>query len=219
MITLHSTTVAATLDRLYREAERRDGDVLPLVRAQFEKSGTPYDDRIVAGLLDDAYIGVAPEVGRLLYQLVRLRRPKLVVEFGTSFGLSAIHIAAALADNGQGRLIATELNAEKASRAVEHLREAGLAEWVELRQGDAFATLVGVEGIDVLLLDGWKALYLPMLRGLEPTLSSGALVVADDLNIMPEMLEPYIAYVRDPANGYSSSEIPLHDGLELSIRG
>ena len=219
MITLHSTTVAATLDRLYREAERRDGDVLPLVRAQFEKSGTPYDDRIVAGLLDDAYIGVAPEVGRLLYQLVRLRRPKLVVEFGTSFGLSAIHIAAALADNGQGRLIATELNAEKASRAVEHSARSGSRRMGRAAPGRRFRD-VGRRRRKRRPAARWMegALSAHAAR-LEPALWSGALVVADDLNIMPEMLEPYIAYVRDPANGYSSSEIPLHDKLELSIRG
>jgi predicted O-methyltransferase YrrM len=219
MISLHAPRVATTLDRLYRDAERNDPDLLRRARAECEDRGGPFDDRAVAGLLDHAFIGVAPEVGALLYRLVRLRRPERVVEFGTSLGLSAIHIAAALADNGCGRLIATELNAAKAERAEEHLREAGLEQWAEVRRGDAFATLVGVERIDMLLLDGWKALYLPMLRALEPALCAGALVIADDLNVMPEMLAPYLAYVRDPANGYSSGEIPLDDGLELSLRG
>ncbi|MBY6242507.1 O-methyltransferase [Methylosinus sp. Sm6] len=219
MISLHSTAVSTTLDRLYREAELQDPDLRRRARAECEARGTPFDDRAVASLLDSAFIGVAPEVGRLLYQLVRLRRPERVVEFGTSFGLSAIHIAAALADNGRGRLIATEIDAQKAERATQHLREAGLETWAEVRPGDPFETLVGVERIDLLLLDGWKALYLPMLRALEPALGEGALVIADDLKIMPEMLAPYLAYVRDPANGYSSGEIPLDDGLELSLRG
>jgi predicted O-methyltransferase YrrM len=217
--TLNSPAVRAVLERLYVEAERTDSQVLPRVHAAAERFGGPYDDRNSGGLLDEAFIPVAPEVGRLLYVLARVRQPKLAVEFGTSFGLSAIHIAAALRDNGVGRLVATELNATKAARAVEHLWQAGLSDLVEVRQGDAFDTLSDVRGIDFLLLDGWKNLYLPMLKKLEPALNSGSLVVADDLKIMPEMLQPYVAHVRDPQNGYTSSELPLDDGLERSLRG
>jgi predicted O-methyltransferase YrrM len=73
-------------------------------------------------------------------------------------------------------------------------------------------------GIDILLLDGWKELYLPLLKPLEPRLSAGALIIADDLNIAPEALASYIRYLRDPLNGYLSVELPLDDGLELSMR-
>jgi hypothetical protein len=57
-----------------------------------------------------------------------------------------------------------------------------------------------------------------MLRFLEPQLSQNALVVADDLDIAPEALAPYLAYVRKPGNGYVSVEMPLGDRIELSIR-
>ncbi len=69
-----------------------------------------------------------------------------------SFGLSAIHIASGLHDNGFGRLITTELSSTKARQAGVHLEQAGLRELVEIRQGDAFQTLAGVAGIDLLLL-------------------------------------------------------------------
>ena len=218
MTSLNTLEVRAVLDRLYDEAEQTDSKVIPVVLAEKNRLGGPFDDRKVAGLLDDAFMPVAPEVGRLLYVLVRTLRPTMAVEFGTSFGLSTIHIAAALRDNGAGRLIATELNPNKAFRAVEHLRQAGLGDLVEVRQGDAFETLSDVTDIDFLLLDGWKALYLPMLKKLEPTFKPGSLIVADDLKIMPEMLQPYVTYVRDPKNGYTSNELPLDDGLELSLR-
>ncbi len=218
MSSLQSPAVRAVLDRLYAEAERNDGEVLPRVRAAAASLGGLYDDRKVAHLLDDAFIPVCREVGRLLYVLVRSRRPKVVVEFGASFGLSAIHLAAALRDNGEGRLITTELNAFKAERALEHFRQAGLADLIDLRQGDAFETLNGVRGIDFLMLDGWKGLYLPLLQKLEPVLSPGSLVAADDINLMQELLKSYLAYVRDPKNGYTSCEVPIDDGLELSLR-
>ena len=218
MTSLQSTQVSDVLQRLYADANKNDSVVLPRVHAEVARLGGAFDDRNVTALLDDAFIPVSSEVGRLLYTLVRARRPKVIVEFGTSFGLSTIHIAAALKDNGEGKLIATELNANKALRATEHIREAGLSQWAEVRQGDAFQTLVGITGIDFLLLDAWKGLYLPMLKKLEPVLNPGSLVVADDIKLFPEMLQSYVDYVRDPENGYTSNELPIDDGLELSLR-
>jgi predicted O-methyltransferase YrrM len=218
MNSLDQPAVAHVLDRLYAEAQTNDNRIMPHVRAASAERGGPFDDQAMAPLLDQAFMEVAPEVGRLLYLLTRARRPLLAVEFGTSFGLSTIHLAAALRDNGQGRLITTELNPSKARRAAEHLRQAGLADCVEVRQGDALGSLRDVTGIELLLLDGWKALYLPLLRQLEPALAPGCLVIADDILQMPELLAPYLAHVRDPSNGYVSSPVPLDDGLELSIR-
>jgi predicted O-methyltransferase YrrM len=168
----------------------------------------------------DVYMPVSPDVGRLLYVLARSRGAKVIVEFGTSFGISGIHLAAAVRDAGGGRVVATELDPIKAERAAQNFRAAGLSELIDLRVGDAFETLKsGVGGsIDLLLLDGWKEAYLPMLRLLEPKLSPGALVVADDLDIAPETLAPYLDYVRQPGNGYVSVELPLGDRIEISLR-
>jgi predicted O-methyltransferase YrrM len=132
--------------------------------------------------------------------------------------LSTIHLASALRDNGSGHLVTTEQSSGKATRAAQHLAEAGLADLVEIRQGDAFRTLLDVNRIDFLLLDGWKPLYLPLLRQLEPVLSPNSLVIADDVISLSNQLGPYLSYVRDAANGYVSCEIPVDDGLELSIR-
>jgi predicted O-methyltransferase YrrM len=57
-----------------------------------------------------------------------------------------------------------------------------------------------------------------VLRLLEPALEPGAIVVGDDLDLFPEQLEPYLAYVRDPVNGYVSVTIPIGDAMELSTR-
>jgi len=99
------------------------------------------------------------------------------------------------------------------------LGAAGLLDFVDLRQGDALQTLKDVtRGVTLLFLDGWKKLYLPVLKLLEPSLEPGALVVADDLDLFPEVHKPYLAYVRNPANGYVSVEVPIGDRLELSVR-
>jgi predicted O-methyltransferase YrrM len=222
MSTLQSRRVADVLGRLFADAERNDPPRLARMRAEVGRHNVQMPDvdrKNLMQLMRDIYIPVAPEVGRLIYLLVRARRARTVVEFGTSLGISAIHLAAALRDNGSGRLIATELDDSKAARARQNLNEAGLDDLVEIRAGDAFATLRdGPETIDFLLLDGWKEAYLAMLKLLEPRLAPAAVVVADDLNIAPESLAPYLGYVRDPANGYASAEIPLGDGIEISIR-
>lgn len=211
MTTLDQFPVRELLARLYAEAQEADTQVAAMTSAGVDRQ-TPSSVR------ERAFMAVAPEVGRLIYLLVRSRRPARIVEFGTSFALSTIHIAAALRDNGFGRMITTEQSARKVSRAAQHLAEAGLSDLVEIRQGDAFETLKGIEAIDLLVLDGWKPLYLPLLKQLEPVLSPGCLVIADDVTRMADELAPYLRYVRDVANGYVSSEIPLDDGLELSVR-
>ncbi|WP_434041196.1 O-methyltransferase [Sorangium cellulosum] len=219
MDSLSTPEVSRVLARIYSEADSTDPAVFDHIIAEIERTGGPKSAQYWAKELDKAYMPVAPEVGRLLYILTRARRPRLVVEFGTSFGISAIHLASALRDSGAGRLVATELNPIKAARARENLRSTGLADLVELREGDALQTLTqGFEGgIDMVLLDGWKEIYLPVLQLLEPHLNPGALVIADDTTVYPESVTPYLEYVRKEGNGYLSVAVPLDDGLELSF--
>jgi predicted O-methyltransferase YrrM len=210
--------VDAVLSRLFAQAAR-DGEVessLPEGRALPTRSARLLmSARERADLLQDIYMPVSPEGGRLLYALVRACRPETVVEFGTSFGISTIHLAAAVADNGIGHVVTTELSGRKAMAARENLEQAGLAGVVTILEGDALETLADVTGpVGLVLLDGWKDLYLPVLRLLQPKLTSGALVIADDSSF--ESVADYLAYVRDPGNGFVSVEFPVEDGIEVS---
>jgi predicted O-methyltransferase YrrM len=221
MTTLTSPPIGPLLHRLFASAEQNDEKVMATWRAENAHRREQISSRQRADELSDAYLPISPEVGRLLYVLARNKQPRTIVEFGTSFGISTIHLAAAVRDNrNNGRLITTELSAKKANRARQNVAEAGLSDVVEIREGDAFETLRGEVGepIELLLLDGWKELYLPLLKLLESRLSAGALIIADDLNIAAEALESYLQYVRDPLHGYVSVEVPLDDGLEVSLR-
>ena len=213
MSTLDSPAIASLLAQLFAQADRGDPAAFERADAALKRLGHPPDQRQRAELMRDVYMPISPDVGRLLYVLARSRGAKLIVEFGTSFGISGIHLAAALRDAGSGGRLVAE-------RAAHNFRAAGLSELIDLRVGDAFETLkAGLGGgIDLLLLDGWKEAYLPMLRFLEPQLSPGALVVADDLDIAPQALAPYLDYVRKPGSGYVSVELPLGDRIELSLR-
>jgi len=219
-MTLCNPTIERVLSRLYAEAKENDRRLELEQKAAAEAFGNgPLDEETLSSIRNRMFMAIAPEVGRLYYLLVRTFKPDRVVEFGSSFGLSAIHLAAALRDNGSGHLVATEQCSDKALRATQHFEQAGLSDLIELRQGDAFETLHGVNKIDMLLLDGWKPLYLPLLHQLEPVLSPRCLVVADDVISHSVYLGPYLDYVRNRANGYISCEVPLDDGMELSFRG
>jgi len=163
----------------------------------------------------DIYIPISADAGRLLYALARAIRPQTVVEFGTSFGISTIYLAAAVADNGCGHVYTTELSGKKVAAAQANLEEAGVAEPVTILEGDALRTLTDVAGpVGMVLLDGWKDLCLPVLRLLEPKLAPGALVAADD--ITHAGMAPYLEFIRDPASGYVSVAFPVEDGMEIS---
>jgi len=169
-----------------------------------------------ADALSEFYLPVTPDAGRLIYSLVRASRPATVVEFGMSLGISAIHLASAVRDNGTGRVVTTELSADKVAAATRNFADAGLDDLITVLQGDALETLKSVEGpVGFVLLDGWKDLYSPVLELLEHRLAPGALVVADNTS-MPG-LQPYLDYMRDPANGYVSVNFPARESDSMAI--
>jgi predicted O-methyltransferase YrrM len=146
--------------------------------------------------------------------LARATNARSIVEFGTSFGLSTLHLAAALRDNGGGRLITSEFEPGKLATAKTNLAEGGLADLVEFREGDALETLAVdlPETIDLVLLDGAKGLYSDILDRLESRLRPGAILIADNADYCPE----YLDRVGSIANGYMS--MPFSDEVEFTIR-
>ena len=136
-----------------------------------------------------------------------------------SFGISAIHLAAAVRDNGSGRVVTTELSETKIAAAKQTFADTGLDDVITILEGDALTTLEGQEGpVEFVLLDGWKDLYLPVIKLLEPRLSTAALVIAD--NASAADMKPYLDYVRDPDNGYTSFNFLVResDSMEISCR-
>ncbi|MFG2095665.1 O-methyltransferase [Streptomyces sp. NPDC048612] len=213
---LDDERVGAVLGEIARSAEHNDPDVMKRAYATAADWPQPPTAQEAAELCAQAALPVHPQVGTFLYQLIRSLRPALVVEFGTSFGASTIYAAAALRDNGSGRIIGSELHPGKADRARGHLERAGLADYAEIRTGDARDQLVALPGpVDLLLLDGWKELYLPVLKLLEPALRTGGLVVSDNLPMLPP---EFTDHVRTAGNGYLSQQLPLGDGIEFSVR-
>jgi predicted O-methyltransferase YrrM len=211
---LAAPALTATLDRMFTAAARDDDGERPLPPPG-RTSWAEASARDRSDAYQDIYIPISAEAGRLLYALVRAIRPETVVEFGTSFGISTIYLAAAVTDNGTGRVVTTELSDKKVKAAQSNLQQAGVNAAVTILAGDARQTLADLPGpVGLVLLDGWKDLYLPVLRLLEPKLAPGALVAADDSSFAS--VAGYLQYVREPGNGYVSVSFPIEDGVELS---
>jgi predicted O-methyltransferase YrrM len=219
MTTLTTNPCAGVLARLLAEAEASDTRLDKLAkahsaaeRAEFMAGASDYHQ--FYGRLKDFHLAVSPSTASLLYILARSCRANAIIEFGTSFGVSTLHLAAALRDNGGGRLIGTEFQATKAACARENIAAAGLCDLVEIREGDALETLANglPESVDLVLLDGAKALYPSVLAMLEARLHAGSLVVADNADRSAE----YLARVRDPASSFLS--VAFASDVELSMK-
>lgn len=219
MTTLNSAPVAPLLDRLFEEADQASPMTSPAFASmsseeRYRMMRSKADYRALYASLKDFALPVSRETGKLLYILARATGARSIVEFGTSFGLSTLHLAAALRDNGGGRLITSEFEPSKAARARANFLSGGVSDLVELREGDAIETLAAnlPEKIDLLLLDGAKSLYLDILRLLEDRLRPGAVIVADNADYCPD----YLDHVGSATNGYLT--IPFTDEVELTIR-
>ena len=146
MTTLTTTPLAPLLERLFDEAAEASPAMSAAIaglsgeeRSRLMRSKTGYLD--LYARLKDVPLPVSRETGVLLYMLARGSGARTVVEFGTSFGISTLHLAAALRDNGGGRLVTTEFEPSKVARARRNLTAGGLADLVEIREGDALQTL------------------------------------------------------------------------------
>jgi predicted O-methyltransferase YrrM len=175
-------------------------------------------EMISSDVMSECFIPISPEQGEFLYLTARALGARNIVEFGTSFGISTIYLAAALKDSGSGCVISTELEPNKCRTAQKNLEEAGVAEFAEVRAGDAMETLKGLsEPVDLVLLDGWKDLYLPVLELIKPNLRPGSVVLADNIFTFRKALRPYVDYMQSGQNGFSSTTLDIGEGFEYSV--
>ena len=213
---LSDPKISEVLVKLHTRADAHDAAVIPEVLTAAGERGASTDFEM-ADLLAGAFMPIHPNAGRLLHLLAMSRPQGRIIEFGTSHGLSTLYLAAALGSD-EPPVITTEMELSKIDLARANFEEAGLGDRIDLRVGDAFDTLADLsDGIGLLFLDGWKGLYLPLLRALEPRLVAGAIVVADDTLLLPDLCADYVDYVRGVTDRYVSVGLPIDDGLEVSV--
>ncbi|XHF96460.1 hypothetical protein AWENTII_000096 [Aspergillus wentii] len=173
----------------------------------------------------DKFIALDQDKSQFIYQLARSINAKTIVEAGTSYGVSTIYLALAVSANlaatgGEGRVIATENEPEKARQARQNWELCGdvVSGVVELREGDLRETLKGDVGVvDLLLLDIWTPMALPTLKLIQPRMRHGAVVIADNTIKGARGYEDLLNYLRAPDSGFTNLTLPYTNGLEMSV--
>ncbi len=168
--------------------------------------------------LDELLLPVGRATGTLLNVIGREAQARRILEVGSSYGYSTTWLADA-ARAASGKVISLELKAAKTEYARAQLSRAGLAAYVEFRIGDALETLAALAGpFDLVLIDLWKNLYVPVFDLLHPKLAPGAIVVADNM-LEPESARPHAeAYRRRVREARDMTSVLLNvgNGIEVS---
>jgi predicted O-methyltransferase YrrM len=230
---LFGSPIDGVLDRLYAQNAAQDDALAVYFTARAAEGSLDWNqfDERTNEFLKDKLIALDRSKAEFCYQLCRALQARRVVEAGTSFGVSTLFLAAAVRDNLRQNadgdndprrsavVIGTELEPEKARIARGHFEEAGLADLIDLREGDLRETLVDVEGpIDFMLVDIWTPMARPALALIAPRLREGAVVICDNTVQFREAYADYFGFVRDPRNGLRTMTLPFEGGLELTVR-
>ena len=169
-------------------------------------------------IIDELLLPVGPESGRLINILARSLKAPNILELGTSFGYSGIWLADAARATG-GRLVTMELSATKSAYAREMSTKAGLSDVVDFKVGDAVSMIAELpHGIDFVLVDLWKRLYVPCLEAFYPKLNPGAIIVSDNM-LEPASERAEVTRYREVLRAMpkiTTIMVPVGSGLEIS---
>jgi len=164
-------------------------------------------------------------VGRFLYLITKLKKPKLVVEIGSGFGYSAYWFAKAL---DEGKVILTDYKEENIKMAKNFLGKANLLEKVEFRVGNGVEVAKEYKEVDIFFFDHEKSKYLETILQIKDNLKSGGLLIADNTlwhgKVLEENPDNQTKKIKE-FNEYmfSSPEffcslVPIRDGVLVAIK-
>src|SRR5688500_3666922 len=155
---------------------------------------TPQIESILRSIkaADKGQLAVSEEDGRFLRVLVATRGAKSVLEIGAASGYSGIWLGLGARESG-GRVVAIEYDARRAKEAAANVRAAGLADIVNVVQGDAFAEIPRLPGtFDFVFLDAWKPDYKKFFDMVFPRLTPGGVLVAHTVVIDKNEMGPVL---------------------------
>ncbi len=216
---LNDPRAEAVLQKLY-ELDKSQLEALTAQPPPRQKSISGADlDKARKDYLRDKLVALEPEKAEFCYLQCRALKARRVVECGTSYGVSTIYLAAAIRDNGgEGKVIGTEYEPEKAAAARANWAEAGLSEYIDLREGDLRETIADCGGpVDFVLFDIWTAMARPALDLLIPQLSKGAVMVADNVIEAAAGYTDYLERIKAENSGFRTTTLPFKGGFEFSV--
>ena len=223
MSVITDTVLQKRIDALQDRSVSQEAETHRYFGERAKKGDLSWDglDADANRFMADKMVALEPIKAEFCALLCRALRAKRVVEVGTSYGVSTLYLADAVRANGGGVVIATEYEPEKAAAARANFAEAGVSDFIDLREGDLRETLKVIEGpVDFVLMDIWTEMARPAIELIGPHLRPGAIVVADNTGErFRHSYRHFFEYVNDPANGLSTMTLPFQGGLELVVKG
>ena len=220
---LNDPKLEALLDRLHKQSDKEVDETNAYFERREREESFNYEnycDDDTHRFLSDKMVALDRDKAEFCYLLCRSLRATRVVEAGTSFGISTMYLAAAVRDNKveNGVVIGTEHELSKAEIARQNFREAGLSDYIDLREGDLRQTLQDVGGpVDFMLVDIWDV-ALPALELVSSSLRTGAIVACDNTTAAIDEYRGYFDFVNDPSNRFRTMTVPFEGGFELTVR-
>lgn len=166
-------------------------------------------------------------------QLLRLYKPKKILEIGTAIGYSSLRMAECLPD---AKIITIERDEKRVQEAKNNITKAGKNEQINLLEGDAFALLNEVKKyapFDFLFIDAAKAQYQRFFEMYEPLVSDGGLIITDNVlfkgyiyehkdlpkrqRSLVEKIQKFNDWLLKHPQ-YDSLILPVGDGILVSIK-
>ncbi len=234
MSVLNDPKLEALLDVLHAQSAGQEEAVGVYFRRRIEEGTLSWDgfDAETTVFFRDKLVALEKVKAEYCYLLCRALNAKRVVEAGTSHGVSTLYLAAAVRDNVsaarqsgrpadalEGMVIGTEYEPEKAKIARRNFAAAGLAEYIDLREGDLADTLKKIDGpVDFVLLDIWTEAVIPAMRNIAPHLRQGAVIIADNSDQSRRGYAAYFDFIADPNNKLRTITLPFAGGLEMTVR-
>ena len=172
------------------------------------------------------------EVADLLRVILKLKRPKKILELGCAIGYSSLFFADVL--DGDVEIVTTERNPIMLERAQDNIKKAGMEDRIKILVGDAEEPLKDLEGtFDMIFIDAAKGHYKMFFDMLIGKLNHGGIVISDNIlykgmiasddyvvrrkKTIVKRMRTYLDYICD-LEGISTSLIPIGDGLAISYK-
>jgi len=218
---LSDPALQARVDALQARSVAQEAETHSYFGERAKKGDLSWDglDDDANRFMADKMVALEPIKAEFCHMLCRSLQARRVVEVGTSYGVSTVYLADAVRANGGGVVIGTEYEPAKAAAARQTFAAAGLADLIDLREGDLRETLKVIEGpVDFVLMDIWTEMALPALELIAPHLRTGAVVVADNTAQFRHAYRRFFEFVDDPKNRLKTLTLPFDGGLEMVVR-
>jgi predicted O-methyltransferase YrrM len=221
MSVITDAALQARIDALQARSVAQEAEINRYFGERAKKGDLSWDglDADANRFMADKMVALEPVKAEFCHLMCRALQATRVVEIGTSFGVSTLYLADAVRANGGGVVIGAEYEPAKAAAARATFEAAGVADLIDLREGDLRETLKVIEGpVDFVLMDIWTEMARPALELVAPHLRPGAMIVADNTTSFRHAYRHFFDFVNDPANRLRTMTLPFAGGLEVTVR-